>query len=116
MIDVREIWAGSTVLAVPALRPHFVPAQLVDVIDERLRPQGYRLVGVFDDESESAAAVAGFRVTYALVRGLHLVVERDGDDPNLPRTRLRQRAGGLAEDRGCAAGLRRASPRLGGGS
>jgi hypothetical protein len=48
MIEVREILAGSTELAVPALlalRPHFVPAQLVEVIDVRLRPDGYRLVG-----------------------------------------------------------------------
>lgn len=86
MIEVREVLAGSTELAVPALlalRPHFVPAQLVEVIDERLRPDGYRLVGAFDDESDSAAAIAGFRITYALVRGLHLVVDEMATVPTL---------------------------------
>ena len=70
VIDVREISAGTTVLAVPALqalRPCFVPAQPVDVIDERLRPERHRLVGVFDEEFESAAAIAGFRTTSAEV-------------------------------------------------
>lgn len=78
MLDVREIPAGSTGLAVPALlalRPYFEPAPLIEVIDEQLRPQGHRLVGAFDGESLPAASVAGFRVTHALVRGRHLVVD-----------------------------------------
>ena len=97
MIEVREIPAGSTELAVPgllALRPHLVPAQLVAVIDERLRPAGYRLVGAFGGGSTSAAAVAGFRITYALVRGLHLVVD---EMATVPTSRGRGYAGALVD-------------------
>lgn len=95
MIEVREISAGSTELAVPALlalRPQLVPAQLVGTIDERLRPEGYRLVGAFDAESGPAPAVAGFRVTYALARGLHLVVD---ELVTVPTSRGRGYAGAL---------------------
>jgi len=77
--EIREIPAGSTNLAVPALqslRPHLDATRTINTIDELLRPAGYRLVGVFDDGQDPAAqAVAGFRVTYALVRGLHLVID-----------------------------------------
>lgn len=78
MVDVREIPTGSTHLALPALlalRRHFDPGSLIEVIDDQLRPQGYRLVGAFDGDSTSAASIAGFRITYALVRGRHLVVD-----------------------------------------
>lgn len=94
---MREIPAGSTDLAVPALlalRPHFEPASLIEVVDERLRPQGYRLVGAFDKESEPAASIAGFRITYALVRGRHLVVD---EMATVPGSRGRGYAGALVD-------------------
>ena len=64
--DVREIVAGETLAAFDALS-HLrstLPSERSDficLIDGELRPQGYRLAGVFDDGRAAASAVVGFR-------------------------------------------------------
>jgi len=79
VIDLCEIPEGSTELAAEAmlaLRPRWgTSSELVDVIDMRLRPAGYRLVGVFRDGEVSAIAVAGFREVIALAWGCYLYVD-----------------------------------------
>ncbi|WP_327140737.1 GNAT family N-acetyltransferase [Nocardia sp. NBC_01327] len=90
MTEVREIPAGQTELAAPALlalRPRWeTAAAIVDLIDTRLRPAGYRLVGIFDDASDTAVAVIGFRVAYSTAWGRHLYVD---DLSTLPQSRGR---------------------------
>lgn len=93
MTDVREIRAGETWRAAAALlelRPRWGDAAtLVDVIDARQRPAGYRLVGAFEDGAESAAAVCGFREATMLAWGRHLYVD---DLSTLPAARGRGHA------------------------
>jgi GNAT superfamily N-acetyltransferase len=79
MFEVQEIPEGSTERvadAMLALRPRWGTAgELVDVIDTRLRPVGYRLSGIFRDDEASALAVAGFREVTALAWGHYLYVD-----------------------------------------
>ena len=79
MPSVRELPAGETELAARTLlelRPHAAPASaLVDLIDHELRPNGYRLVGSFEDGEDDAAAVAGFRVARMIAWGRYLYVD-----------------------------------------
>ena len=77
--ELREIVPPETALAFPALqalRPHYTSeAKLVEDVDERLRPEGYRLVGAFETGTRHALAVAGFRVQHMLARGRFLYVD-----------------------------------------
>ena len=79
MSDVRELLEGETALAAPALlelRPAWADVDtLVRRIDEVQRPQGYRLVAAFEDESDNAVAVAGFRVIENLAWSRTLYVD-----------------------------------------
>ena len=79
MPSVRELEAGETELAAPALlelRPHFETADaLVEMIDSEMRPAGYRLLGSFVDGERDAAAVAGFRIARMLAWGRFLYVD-----------------------------------------
>lgn len=72
-MTVREIPAGETHLAhaaMSALRPHWGDkAAFVRRVDEVQRPEGYRLAGAFEEGSEAAAAVAGFRMLHNLAWG-----------------------------------------------
>jgi GNAT superfamily N-acetyltransferase len=69
------------------LRPHFDDeAEFVRWVDEVQRPEGYRVVAVFEDGADEAAAVAGFRVGHMLSRGRHLYVD---DLSTLPAARRR---------------------------
>ena len=72
-VTVRELGPGETHLAARTLlelRPALgSPEALVQHIDERLRPTGYRLIGAFEDGAEEAAAVAGFRINEFLAWG-----------------------------------------------
>ena len=87
--ELREIVAPDTALAFPAmqaLRPHYVEeAAFVERVDEVQRAEGYRLVGVFEDEPH-AMAVAGFRVGHMLAWGRFLYVD---DLSTLPEARRR---------------------------
>jgi GNAT superfamily N-acetyltransferase len=44
-------------------------------VDGELRPEGYRLLGVFEPGEEQAAAAAGFRTSHDLVHGWLLFVD-----------------------------------------
>ena len=63
-MDLREIPPGETArayLAMKELRTNLDDeAEFVRLVNEVQRPQGYRLIGVFDGEND-AAAVGGFR-------------------------------------------------------
>ena len=78
-MNVRELGPGETALAARTLlelRPGLGSAEaLVRQVDERQRPTGYRLVGVFADGDEEAAAVAGFRINEYLAWGRHLYLD-----------------------------------------
>jgi GNAT superfamily N-acetyltransferase len=69
---VREITAGETAQAFEAMRAlrthHDDEAEFVRRVDEQQRPQGYRLVGAFD-EAGRCLAVAGFRELHNLAWG-----------------------------------------------
>jgi GNAT superfamily N-acetyltransferase len=69
------------------LRPHFADeAGFVERVDDVQRGEGYRLVGVFEDELAHALAVAGFRVGHMLAWGRFLYVD---DLSTLPEARRR---------------------------
>lgn len=74
---VVPIPAGKTASAVEALRqlwPRYAPEEMVEVIDSQLRPNGYRLVGIWGDDSPVAAAVLGYRLQHSLWLGQSLYV------------------------------------------
>lgn len=78
-MTIREIGAHETRLAfaaMRALRTHLADEEaFARRVDELQRPEGYRLVGVFEDGAASAAAVAGFRVLHNLAWGRFLYVD-----------------------------------------
>ena len=78
MTAVRELGAGETALAfaaMHALRPHLAGEnEFVRRVDERQRPQGYRLVAIVEDDG-AVSAVAGFRVLEMLAGGRVLYVD-----------------------------------------
>ena len=88
--ELREIVPPDTALAFPAmqvLRPHYVDeAAFVERVDEVQRAEGYRLLGIFEDEAPHALAVAGFRVYHMLMWGRVLYVD---DLSTLPEARRR---------------------------
>jgi len=77
--SVRELQAGETHLACSALaelRPHAGSADdIIRRIDERQRPEGFRLAGAFVSGTRDALAVAGFRVAHNLAWGRFLYVD-----------------------------------------
>ncbi|WP_228832799.1 GNAT family N-acetyltransferase [Nocardia brasiliensis] len=86
--DIHEIQVGRTELAAAAmltLRPRWETRQVVvELIDTRLRPAGYRLVGLFESEAGEAASVIGFRPAWSSAWGQHLYVD---DVSTLPESR-----------------------------
>jgi GNAT superfamily N-acetyltransferase len=76
---IREIAAGETRLAFAAmqeLRTMWTDeAEFVRYVEEQQRPEGFRLVGAFDESREEAVAVAGFRTGHALGWGHYLYVD-----------------------------------------
>ena len=92
-MTVRELEAGETGLAWEALRelrPHLTDREaFVARVDELQRPEGYRIVAVFEDGDEQARAVAGFRVGHNLAWGRFLYVD---DLSTLPEARRRGHA------------------------
>jgi GNAT superfamily N-acetyltransferase len=70
---VREIPPGETALgfrAIREMRTHLESeAAFAEEVDTVLRPEGYRLAGAFEDDSEQAVAVLGFRVMTLLAWG-----------------------------------------------
>ena len=88
-MTVRELAAGDTArafAAMAALRPHLTgPVEFAQRVDERQRPQGYRLAAVVEDDG-AVSAVAGFRVFDMLAFGRILYVD---DLSTLPAARRR---------------------------
>jgi GNAT superfamily N-acetyltransferase len=80
---LRELGPGETALAEPVLRVlRPTVTDLVARVDERQRPEGYRLVAAF--AQDRAVAVAGFRIGHNLAWGRHLYVD---DLVTLPEAR-----------------------------
>lgn len=79
MATIRELGPQEThlaYLAIRELRPHLDALDaFVRQVNEEQRPEGYRLLGSFEDGIEEAAAVAGFRTGHMLSRGFYLYVD-----------------------------------------
>jgi GNAT superfamily N-acetyltransferase len=76
-----------------ALRTHYGDeAEFVRRVDDVQRPQGYRMVGAFDDDR--VTAVAGFRLLHNLAWGDALYVD---DLSTLPEARGRGHGAALLE-------------------
>jgi len=86
---LRELLPPDTGLAFESmreLRPHWAdPQAFVRQVDELQRPEGYRLVGAFEDGREQAVAVAGFRVVNNLPWGRALYVDDLSTHPDARR-------------------------------
>jgi GNAT superfamily N-acetyltransferase len=104
---VRELLPPDTSLAFHAmreLRPQLVDeAAFVELVDDVLRPEGFRLIG--STEGGTCVAVAGFRVATSISWGRHVYVH---DLSTLPAHRGRGHASRLlgwidveARRRGC---------------
>jgi GNAT superfamily N-acetyltransferase len=97
-VIVRELPAGETGLAweaLRALRPHLTDRQaFVAQVDERQRPEGYRIVATFEDGAEQARAAAGFRIVHNLAWGRFLYVD---DLSTVSEARRRGHAGRLLD-------------------
>ena len=89
-MTVRELAPGETGLAweaLRALRPHLTNREAFATrVDELQRPEGYRIVAVFEPEIEQARAAAGFRIGHNLAWGRFLYVD---DLSTLPDARRR---------------------------
>ena len=95
-----------------ALRTHYTDeAEFVRRVDEVQRPQGYRMVGAFD-EDDRCVGVAGFRVIRNLAWGDTLYVDDLSTHPGGARARLRARAARVVHGGGPPRGLRAVPPRL----
>ena len=71
-IRVAELLPSETVLAFDALSaiyPQFTLEEFTLFINDFMRKEGYRMVGVFKADQKSAAAVCGFRTRHSLRYG-----------------------------------------------
>jgi GNAT superfamily N-acetyltransferase len=93
--QIREIIEGQTAQAVDAmllLRPRWKTADaVIDVIDTKLRPTGYRLVGAFEHSSGVASSIIGFRELWSTAHGHYMYI----DDVSTLET---ARGNGLADE------------------
>src|SRR6516165_2187636 len=81
--------------AMRELRTAYGDAQsFIEHVDDVLRPSGYRLVGVFSPDRETAVAVAGFRTGDSLAWGRYLYVD---DLSTAPEARRQGHAGVLLD-------------------
>lgn len=75
--EIVEISEGQTEAAVPALQvlwPKYEAAEMTRIIDTELRPNGYRLAGIFREQEGPAACVVGFRLQHSLWLGKSLYI------------------------------------------
>lgn len=108
-VIIRPIEPPETTQAVPALRvlwPKYAEAEMVEIIDTRLRPNGYHLVGLFPDGESVAACALGYRLQHSLWLGQSFYIV---DIATLPDRRGRgygarmlDWAEAKAKDLGCA--------------
>jgi ribosomal protein S18 acetylase RimI-like enzyme len=93
--QIREIIEGQTAQAVEAmlvLRPRWKTADaVIDFIDSKLRPTGYRLVGAFEHSSGAASSIIGFRELWSTAHGHYMYI----DDVSTLET---ARGNGLADE------------------
>jgi GNAT superfamily N-acetyltransferase len=79
LAEIREIMEGQTMQAAEAmlfLRPRWKTADaVIDFIDTRLRPTGYRLVGAFDHSSGAAVSIVGFRELWSTALGHYMYID-----------------------------------------
>jgi len=74
--EIKPPHTSEAFTAMRELRPAFADCdEFVRQVDDEQRPEGYRLIGVFPDQSPDAAAVAGFRLATSLSWGRHLYVD-----------------------------------------
>lgn len=77
--QIREIVAGETARATEAmlvLRPRWKTADaVIDFIDTKLRPTGYRLVGAFEHSSDAAVSIVGFRELWSTASGHYMYID-----------------------------------------
>ena len=98
-----------------ALRTHHEDeAGFVERVDEVQRPQGYRLVGAFEDGR--CVAVAGFRVIHNLAWGDTLYVDDLLEPSRQPPSGVRPRPARMVHGGGTPPGLLGTAPRLGRGT
>lgn len=87
---IREVVppdTGSVFRAMHALRANLDDEEsFVRTVDDVQRPEGYRLVGAFEEGTVEAVAVAGFRTDHNLAWGHYLYVD---DLSTMPETRRR---------------------------
>jgi hypothetical protein len=78
MSTVRELEASETRLAYTTLlelRPHLSSRdEFVEQVNSKQRPEGYRIVGSFEDGMDEPVAIAGFRTGHNLAWGYYLYV------------------------------------------
>jgi ribosomal protein S18 acetylase RimI-like enzyme len=78
-VELRELQPGESRLAHAAMvelgREVGSPEDFAARVDGELRPEGYRLIAVFEPGEEQAAAAAGFRARHDLVHGWHLFID-----------------------------------------
>ena len=79
MPTVRELTESDTHLAYTTLlelRPHLNSRdEFVKQVNLKQRPEGYRLVGSFEDGIDEPVAIAGFRTGHNLAWGHYLYVD-----------------------------------------
>lgn len=87
---IREVVppdTGSVFRAMQPLRGNLDDeTSFVRAVDELQRPEGYRVVGMFEEDGSEAVAVAGFRAGHNLAWGHYLYVD---DLSTLPEARHR---------------------------
>lgn len=87
---LREILPGETASAFAALsilRPLLNDINgFIEQVDKVQRPQGYRLLGIFEEGKANAVAVCGFREETNLVSGRHIHID---DFVTIPQSRQR---------------------------
>lgn len=79
VVWMREIPEGATAQAAEAfllLRPRRQTADaVIDLVDTRLRPAGYRVVGAFEDAPDGSVSVVGFRELWSTAWGHCMYVD-----------------------------------------
>ena len=97
--EMREITEQETAVAFAALsvlRPMLTDMnRFVEQVNQLQRPQGYRLLGIFEEGKHSAVAVCGFRQATNLVNGVHIHID---DMVVIPNSRGRGHASSLLQE------------------
>ena len=97
--EMREIGEQETAEAFAALsilRPMLTDVnRFVEQVNQLQRPQGYRLIGIFEEGKHNAVAVCGFHQAVNLVNGVHTHID---DLVVIPNSRSRGHASRLLKE------------------